>query len=99
MVRSRVWSYAAKNSCGLLHLYTSFHPPPYAGFMKMGNFRKSNTSSQFTHRMLRNDLASVLDRYCLCGRRTVRVTATSTDLAPRLAKNLSSADHHPGLLT
>src|SRR5512144_270523 len=99
IARSRVWSYAAKNSAGLCTLYTSFHPPPYAGFMKIGQPRYVNTSSQLTQRMLRNDFSSVFGGCCLCGRRTVRGTATPAALATRLSKNLSSADHQIGLFT
>src|SRR5436189_60066 len=99
IVRSRVWSYAAKNSFGSCTLYTSFHPPPYAGFMKIGHPRYDHTSSQFTQRMLRNDFASVLGGYCLCGSSTVFGTATFAAFATRLSKNLSSADHQIGLLT
>src|SRR5437763_16967206 len=99
IVRSRVWSYAAKNSSGSWTLYTSFQPPPYAGFMKIGQPRYANTSSQFTHCMLRNDFASVFGGNCLCGSRTVFGTATPAAFATRLSKNLSSADHQIGLLT
>jgi hypothetical protein len=43
--------------------------------------------------MLRNDFASVFGGNSLCGRRTVRGTATFAAFATRLSKNLSSADH------
>jgi hypothetical protein len=67
--------------------------------MKIGQPRYAKTSSQFTYCMLRNDFDSVFGGCCLCGRSTVRGTATFAALATRLSKNLSSADHQIGLLT
>src|ERR1051325_5999505 len=68
-------------------------------YLKFPIFMKSNTSSQFTHCMLRNDFASVFGGYCLGGRSTVRGPPTLQTFAPRASKNLSSADHQIGLFT
>src|SRR5579862_1832157 len=98
MQRSRDLSYASKKASGESHLCTSRQPPPSAGFMKIGKPRYSKTSFQFTKRMLRNEVAWVPGGCSFGGSRTVFGTATPTESATKLLKNLSSAVHQYGLL-